>query len=84
MDFTALSTLALGWVGQHLKAIKSFPTPAAQAIVFGCALALYSVKVHPEFSSADWFTNAVAWALAALGVSSVVASSGLAPKTDSR
>lgn len=78
-----LMSTAAGWAGQFLKAHKAFPTPLAHGIMFALGIVLYSLVHHPAATDAEWFSNAVAWALAGSGVSSIAGSTGLAPKTDS-
>ena len=78
-----IMSTAVGWAGQFLKAHKAFPTPLAHAALFAVGFGLYAMVHHPTATDAEWFSNAVAWALAASGASSIAGSTGLAPKTDS-
>jgi predicted tellurium resistance membrane protein TerC len=78
-----IMSTAVGWAGQFLKAHKAFPTPLAHAALFAIGFGLYAMVKHPTSTDAEWFSNAVAWALAGSGVSSIAGSTGLAPKTDS-
>lgn len=78
-----LMSTAAGWAGQFLKAHKAFPTPLAHGILFCVGFGIYALAHHPTADNAEWFSNAVAWALAGSGVSSIAGASGLAPKTDS-
>ena len=84
MDWAAISTVALGWLGQNVKAYKQVPTWAVQAVMFGAAFGFYALGHHYAASDTSWFQNGVSWALASLGVSSVTGATGLAPKTDSK
>lgn len=77
-----IMSTAVGWAGQFLKAHKAFPTPLAHGIMFCAGFAVYALVSHPTASNAEWFSNAVAWAMASSGASSIAGSSGLAPKTD--
>lgn len=83
MDWAAIASLALAWLGQQLKAFKVFPTPLAQAITFGVGFAFYAVGHHYSATDASWFQNGIAWSLAVLGLGSVAGHTGLAAKTDS-
>ena len=78
-----IMSTAAGWAGQFLKAHKAFPTPLAHGILFSVGFVVYALVHHPSADNAEWFSNAVAWALAACGASSVAGGTGLAPKTDS-
>ena len=84
MDWTTVASLAVAWVGQVLKSLKSFPTAAAQAITFAVAFAFYAVGNHYSATDVEWFQNGVVWALAALGVGSLAGHVKLAPATDSK
>jgi len=76
---------ALGYVGQHLKALKAFPTWAAQAVVGVSAVAAFSLLQLPQAGHVrEWVVQAIGFALSTLGVASVAGSAGLAPKTDSK
>ena len=75
---------ATGWSGQWLKAHKEFPTLLAHAIMVGVGVVLYALMHHPDPNDVDWLSNAFAWATAPSGVSSILASAGLAYKTDSK
>lgn len=84
----AMAVLALNWVfgwgGQWLKAHKEFPSLLAHSIMVAVGLGLYSLVHHPTADDVDWLTNAFAWATAPSGASSILASAGLASKTDSK
>lgn len=76
---------ALGYFGQWLKSIKAFPTWAAQACIAISAVAAFALLKVPEAGHAsEWLRDAVGFAVMALGVSSLSAGMGLAPKTDSK
>jgi len=78
------ATVIVAWIGQQLKSRKSIPTPLAQAIVFGVAFGLYALGHHPTPDSQEWFNLGLAYAGATVGASSVMASTKLAPKTDTK
>lgn len=83
MDWTALASVVLGWLGQHLKAYKQVPTSVTQAGLVAIGLAFYALG-HPFQPTPDWYQNGIAWAFAILGVGSMAAGTGLAAKTDSK
>lgn len=76
---------ALGYLGQHLKAVKDFPTWAAQAVVAISAIAAFALLQMPQAGHVrEWIIAAIGFALSTLGVASIAGSTGLAPKTDSK
>lgn len=82
MDWTTVAGIVLGYAGQWLKAFKKLSTPVAQLIIAALAVGLYSLEARPTWGT-QWFTEAVKFALAALGVSSITAAVKAAPPTDS-
>jgi hypothetical protein len=76
---------ALGYFGQHLKAVKGIPTWGAQVIMAVAAVAAYALVVLPQAGHVrEWIIAALGFALSTLGVASLAAGTGLAPKTDSK
>ena len=76
---------ALGYLGQHLKSVKDFPTWLAQSIMAVSAVAAYALIAQPQAGHVrDWIVQALGFALSTLGVASIAGATGLAPKTDSK
>jgi len=76
---------ALGYVGQHLKAVKDFPTWAAQAVIAISAFAAFTLLQLPQAGHVrEWVIQGIGFALSTLGAASVAGGVGLAPKTDSK
>ena len=83
MQWQALTVLLVGWFGQNLKAIKEFPTWAAQACIAVATFSCYALITPPSSPLNEWVINGVAWCFQTLGAASVMGNTPLAPKTDS-
>lgn len=76
---------ALGYFGQWVKSFKQVPTWLAQAILVLSAVAAYALVAIPKAGHVqEWIVGAITFALTTLGVASLAAGTGLAPKTDSK
>lgn len=84
MQWEAAVAVVLGYVAQHLKAIKNIPTAGVQAVLLVVAVGLFALKTPPSQPITAWIMNAIMWGLAAIGTASVSAAVGIAPKTDSK
>jgi hypothetical protein len=85
MEAQGIILAALGYLGQHLKAIKDFPTWAAQLVVAVSAVAAFTLLQLPQAGHVrEWVVQAIGFALSTLGAASVAGATGLAPKTDSK
>lgn len=84
MDWQHAAVLVIGYLGQHLKAIKNIPTSGVQAILLAIGIALYALQTPPAGPLTAWLMNAVMWGLTVIGAASTAAAINLAPKTDSR
>lgn len=82
MDWQAFAAIALGYVGQWLKAFKKFPTWGVQLTLGLAAVGLYALDT-PFRADPAWFKAALMWAFSVLGVASVAAAAKAAPPTDS-
>lgn len=84
MDWQHAAVLVIGYLGQHLKAIKNVPTTYAQAILLVVGVGLYALQTPPAGPLTAWLMQAVMWGLTVIGAASTAAAVGIAPKTDSR
>lgn len=85
MEAQGIIMAALGYVGQHVKSIKAFPTWAAQLVISASAVAAFALLQLPQAGHVrEWIIGAIGFALSTLGVASLSAGTGLAPKTDSK
>lgn len=77
--------VSIGYLGQWLKSLKTFPTAAAQGTILVVCIGVFALFHHPAQMppTDDWIRHAATWALAVLGVSSVAAGTNGAPRTDS-
>ncbi len=82
-DWALTAGVIVAYLGQWLKAIKGFPTAAAQAVIVVVALGLYALDVPPAQPWSVWAKGAIVWGLAVLGGSSLAAGVKAAPRTDS-
>ena len=87
MDLSFLiqfAPLVVSYAGQWLKAHKAIPTVVAQLLLLAVGVGFY-FTAHPySAENSQWLRDAVMWAFALPGLSSVAASVGVAPKTDSK
>lgn len=81
----AIATVALGYALQWAKSFKNLPTWAMQLVAAALTTVCYFVLVGgPQAGHVrEWIGAVIQWALTALGVASVTAAAGVAPKTDS-
>lgn len=85
LEAQGIIVAALGYIGQHVKAIKGIPTWVAQAVLAVSAVAAFALLQLPQAGHVrEWIVSAIGFALSALGVASLSAGVGLAPKTDSK
>lgn len=82
-DWAMTAGILLAYLGQWVKAMKGFPTWAAQSVIVLAALGLYALDVPPAQPLSVWAKGAIVWGLAVLGGSSLAAGVKLAPRTDS-
>jgi hypothetical protein len=83
MDYSAVSTLLIGYAAQWAKAHKKVPTVLVQLACMGATFGLYAIEFHYSAANSSWLVNGVSRAMAAVGAASFSAASGIAPKTDS-
>lgn len=77
--------VALGYVGQWIKAAKAIPTWVAHLAVAASTVAAWAlVRLPASGHVREWLVQCVAFSLMAWGVGSFAAGAKLAPKTDSK
>ena len=80
MDPVTLATFLIGYAGQWFKSHPKIPAWAPQAVMLAIGFGCYFLS-HPLVHEYAYWRDGILFSFGLPGISSVSASTGLAPKT---